>query len=172
MLQGLHRVEPVLLRTFFDLGKGSFMDRKMPEENKAGGDVHMQPLMAVDRTLRDVGTTTSFLVSLTGKTGGTRYCNLSITAESALGFFSMSFQQYLFIRSFASNQQVRKKVQHGDVVVVTWSAVAPLFLLAKIDCAEMSQNDCFERPKVFCYLAKSQFEFIAIVENDRDGGDA
>ena len=62
---------------------------------------------------------------------------------------------------------VRVQVQHGDVIAISAEDECPSFLEATAADRGLTRGGCFERLKAFCYAAKDDVEFVAIVQTDR-----
>ena len=152
---------------------------QLPDDNEAGGSVHMQPLKPVTRSLDGFCSGLSCAASSTGKTVKSEHgVRLLIVAENVLFVCSTCpAALYAYIRSFerdsvqaysiASGHSIRVNVQHGDVIFVGWRKECPSFLVEHAYCSGLSGADRFERVKSFCYAAKeSWFVFMAIVESD------
>ena len=151
---------------------------KLADHKEAGGDVHMQPLKPVAQSLDALCSGVWFAASSTLKTvaseDGTQ---LHIAAGNVLCALSTQNQYYLHFRTFESNEMsthafdaghsIKEKVQHGDVIAISWSSECPSFLTATVADRRLTQGDCFECLKAFCYAAREDGTFVAIVEHDR-----
>lgn len=156
------------------VAKKAGIPAKFKDDERAGGAVHMQPLVPVSRSLDDRNFGIWYAVSLTGKTAGDRFTHLFVAADNVLSVLCFAEAVHIHIRSFEdgrvrtfaldAGQSVEKKVHHGDVVAVALGTECPTFLCGPI--AGVSGEDCFEDVKAFCFFAKNNVKFLAIVEGD------
>ena len=151
---------------------------ELADHKEAGGDVHMQPLQPVAQSFDAICCGVWFAASSTLKTVANSYgVQLHIAAGNVLCALSTQDQRYLHIRTFESNKvsthaldaghPVQVKVQHGDVIAISWIEECPSFLTATVADRGLTQGDCFECLKAFCYAAKEDVAFVAIVQTDR-----
>ena len=147
------------------------------DDRHAGGSVHMQPLTPVAKHLGCGDKDLPIAMSSTGKTASSGSCtHLFISANNWLCAHSIFKRPHLYIRSFESGRVssfgvsaetvVQVKVQPGDVVAIAEHERYPHFLQQPIDCTGLSPEDCLARLKTFCYLIKSNVDFLAVIESD------
>ena len=150
---------------------------KLADHKEAGGDVHMQPLKPVAQSLDGLCSAVWLAASSTLKTVANKDgVQLHIAVGNVLCALCTEYRHYLHIRTFengkvsthalGSGYPVRVQVQHGDVIVSSWGAECPSFLKATIDGTELSRGCCFDCLKAFCYSAKEDVAFVAIVQTD------
>ena len=148
---------------------------KLADHKEAGGDVHMQPLQPVAQSLDAICSGARYAASSTLKTAADR-CGLQLhlAAGNVLCVLSTTKHYYLHIRNFETGKVSTHpldlghpvQVQHGDVITINWKKECPFFLKATIADRGLTRGGCFDCLKAFCYAAKEDVFFVAIVQTD------
>ena len=148
------------------------------EHKEAGGSVHLQPLLQFQpTTILTSDYEGEAVASLSGKTFREDAFLAFVAADNMLSVQRRICYEYLHIRSFQdgavcthplkSDQLVRTRVQHGDLVATTMLCETPEIFAELHVFAGLPAEERFKRLRELCFLAGDDF-FMAIVESDQD----
>ena len=154
------------------------MEAELADNEKAGGNVHMQPLISVAQSLDGTFSGLWFAASSTGKTVASGYgLQLHIAAGNVLCALLNQSMYYLHIRSFESDKvsthafaaghPVTVKVQHGDVIAMCLPGVAHRFSRSKQLHRPIGKGVALKRQVILLFSKGHTASFLAIVESDR-----
>lgn len=160
-------------------GDEQVVQKPLEDDQRAGGDVHMQPLVPFVQNgsiYEHHKSLYAYVVSPSGKTAVSKGACLCIARGNALQLRA-TVGLFLYIRKFdrgaVSRQQVpldkpiTAQLQHGDVLALSNAIDYDPLFQEKIDCTKLSPEESFERLKQAFFFSQSCLCFLAIVESDR-----